>query len=337
MFVRGVDRPIEFDRVDNSFYKGIVVANNDPLQMFRVKIYIPELSNQPWNKWLADKKRQKFELKNPGTTNSTDTWEDEVTFQEVVKYLPWAEPSFPLMGEGGTGYYYANSVISKAGHITDSNNLSEYLDDFCNEPNDVQDPNNPRIMPHCGGGANGGPRTGPGRAGSPKSDCKCSNWKWGTRDLRTVLKRGEAYQGTRGPGYINEGWFENNPMTHINGSFSPSYFYEAYETRVSDDFATRTDTHPHINPYAYEYRPSTFVNKTKGVFGVPNVGTKVWVFHYNGDVNLPVYFGVRHDYREAYMINELDASPSGGLDYPGYHENASPGMFGIGGKIQPDE
>lgn len=317
MFVRGVDRPIEFDRIDNSFYKGIVVSNGDPLQMFRVKVYIPELSNQPLNKWLGTTGKNKFELKNPGATNSTDTWEDEVTFQDVVRFLPWAEPCFPLMGEGGTGTYYANSVITKAAHITDSNHRSEFLDDFCNEPRDKFRLNGrPKIRPGC------------------KSDCSCSAWDWGTRDLRTVLTRGQKYVGTRGPNYINEGWYEEQPMSHINGSFPPSYFFEAYETRVKDDFDVPSDTHPHVNPYAYEYRPSTFVNKPKGTFGVPNVGTKVWVFHYNGDINLPVYFGIRHDYRESYMINELDASPSGGLDYPSYHENPSAGMFGKGGKLQ---
>jgi hypothetical protein len=80
------------------------------------------------------------------------------------------------------------------------------------------------------------------------------------------------------------------------------------------------------NPYAYEYRPATYVNKPKGVFGVPNVGTKVWVFHYNGDVNLPVYFGVRHDYREALIMNDQDIEPTS-LDYPGYYENEHPFIF----------
>lgn len=300
MFVRGVNEPIEFNRVDNSFYKGIVVSNNDPLQMFRVKIYIPELSNQPINDWLEARGKQQLDVKNPGWTNPTDSWADEMTFHEVVKYLPWAEPSFPLMGEGGTGYYFANSVISEGAHITDSCYRSEFLDIFCAE----------------------------------KSCASSPFWSYGSRDSNTALtSSNRRFTGKRGPG-VNEGHRE--PMSHIDGAFAPAYFYEALETRISDHFDKPTPMTQHVNPYAYEYRPSKFVNKPKGVFGVPNVGTKVWVFHYNGDVNLPVYFGVRHDYREAYMINERDtgrvpitpvkAQPiaSSGLDYPGYHENLHP-------------
>ena len=47
MYVRGVNDSQEYKREENSFFRGIVVKNDDPEKMFRVKIFIPELSNQP--------------------------------------------------------------------------------------------------------------------------------------------------------------------------------------------------------------------------------------------------------------------------------------------------
>ena len=46
-FARGTNSGSEYQRNDNSFYKGIVVKNWDPHKLQRVKIYVPELSNQP--------------------------------------------------------------------------------------------------------------------------------------------------------------------------------------------------------------------------------------------------------------------------------------------------
>ena len=76
------------------------------------------------------------------------------------------------------------------------------------------------------------------------------------------------------------------------------------------------------------------VNKPKGVFCVPSVGSQVWVFHYRGDLNFPVYIGGRHDFRGNSLITDSD-SPQGyppdqgpkeveevqSLDYPGVFEN----------------
>jgi len=49
MYNRGSGSGAESKRTDESFYSGIVVKNDDPLKLNRVKIYIPELSNQPFD------------------------------------------------------------------------------------------------------------------------------------------------------------------------------------------------------------------------------------------------------------------------------------------------
>jgi ABC-type lipoprotein release transport system permease subunit len=64
MFVRGSGSGNEYRRVDISPYKGIVIQTNDPLKLNRVKVFIPELSNQPYDDWIE--KFETFILKSPG-------------------------------------------------------------------------------------------------------------------------------------------------------------------------------------------------------------------------------------------------------------------------------
>lgn len=241
MFVRGVNSAAEYKRDDTSFYKGVVVKNNDPRNLYRVKVYIPEISNQPLENWLTNYK--KFSMRFPGKNNENDNWGDTKIYEEIAKFIPWAEPCMPLFGEGGPGRYNADGQICT---ISDT----DYFDQF--ETNNTA------------------------------------------------------------------------PPSVENGSFSPAWFYEEVEGSVSDAF---NDPIPSMtgnnNPYSFLNRPSKHVNKSKGVFGVPSVGTKVWVFHYDGDTNFPVYFGVRHDYREIGLMHNHDqpGCEKQSLTQPGLFEN----------------
>ena len=87
------------------------------------------------------------------------------------------------------------------------------------------------------------------------------------------------------------------------------------------------------NPYSFHFRPSNQVDKGKGVFSVPSIGSQVWLFHYRGDYNFPVYIGGRTDRRVSSLIYNEDApagsrgregTPGGinhSMDYPGVFEN----------------
>lgn len=73
------------------------------------------------------------------------------------------------------------------------------------------------------------------------------------------------------------------------------------------------------NVFAYNYKPSTYSNKAKGSFSIPNVGAHVWVFFDGGDANYPVMFAASHgqeDWRGIYECNDEH-----GVDYPGAYEN----------------
>lgn len=239
MYVRGSNDAVEYKRDDRSFYKGIVVKNNDPLNLHRVKIFIPELSNQPLEGWLQEYERMNMRF--PGRNNLEDVWSDTSIYEEIAAFLPWAEQCSPLFGEASPGRYQSSTKVAT---ITDSN----YEDQF--EINDEE------------------------------------------------------------------------PPTIEKGSFGPSFLWENYDTIVRDAFANPTSNYAkQCNPYAYMYTPSSNANTPKGIFSVPSVGSKMWVFLYNGDPNFPVYIGSRNDYRGQVLINNMDNKEELTLDYPGSFEN----------------
>lgn len=248
MFVRGSGSGNEYRRVDNGFYKGIVVKNNDPLRLHRVKVYIPELTNQPYDSWFE--KFETFILKSPGTNSNPKTdseketngdWEDTKIFESICDSIPWAEQCSPLVGESGNFRYYKDGEISTI------------------------------------------------------SDC---NYEEGFEIINSTSP------------------------TLLAGSFSPSFLYENEGTVLGDAFSKPLDNFTvKCNPYAYSYRPSNHVNKSKGLFGIPDVGSKVWVFHYEGDLNFPNYFGVYRDYRELSIMNNTDNEELISSKYPLEFEN----------------
>jgi hypothetical protein len=239
MFIRGSGSGAEAGRDDTSFYRGIVVKNNDPLRLNRVKIYIPEISNQPLDNWFAD--NDELDIRFPGINNTGDAWQDTKIFEEIASRLSWAEPAFPIFGESGAGRYYKDDEICT---ITDAN-----------------------------------------------------------------------YQQT----------FEINnkePISISTGTFAPAFLYENDSTVLGDAFnAPLKNFTSKCNPYSFAFKPTKHVNKSKGVFGIPEVGSNVWVFFDNGDSSYPVYFAVSHDLRELTLINDTDNSGQLSPSYPSIFEN----------------
>lgn len=239
MYIRGNGSGQEYRREDSGYYKGIVVKNDDPLRLNRVKVYIPEISNQPYTDWFE--KYEQINLRFPGKNNDTDTWKDTKIFEEISSKIPWAEPCFPLLGEGSNARYYSEEEIAT---LSDCN----YTDGF----------------------------------------------------------------------KIND----TSSITLSGGTFSPAFLYENQGTVLGDAFNAPTKNFTvKCNPYSFEYKPAKHVNKGKGVFGIPEVGCKVWVFHYRGDLNFPVYFGRYTDYRTLTLINNTDNKSKLSPTYPSDFEN----------------
>jgi hypothetical protein len=239
MFVRGSGLGREYSREEHRFLRGIVVKNNDPLRLNRVKVYIPTISNQPFEEWLE--KYDEINLRFQGKNNKTDTWVDTKIFEKIAENIPWAEPCYSLMGEGGNARYVA------------------------------------------------------GKESVTSSDC---NYE-------------EGFQTN-----------DKEPITITTGSFSPAYLYENSSTVLGDAFnQPLTNFSVKCNPYSFNYRSSKHVNKGKGMFGIPEVGSKVWVFHDDGDLNFPVYFGRYTDYRTLTLVNDTDNTEKISPKYPSDFEN----------------
>lgn len=91
---------------------------------------------------------------------------------------------------------------------------------------------------------------------------------------------------------------------------------------LQDGFVSlNEDKMPEINTFAKTYKPSTYSNKTKGIFTVPNVGAMVWVFFENGDIARPVYFAYSYDKQDWQSI--YNVGDNNGSDYPGAFENTT--------------
>lgn len=105
----------------------------------------------------------------------------------------------------------------------------------------------------------------------------------------------------------------------------PARKYETELLRLNDafdsaDYGSETGV-KRPNKYSYNYKPTSYSNSAKGVFGIPNVGSHVWCFFQDGDPQSPVYFAAvmgQQDWTSVFNNADVD-----GVDYPGAYENQS--------------
>ena len=107
----------------------------------------------------------------------------------------------------------------------------------------------------------------------------------------------------------------------------PGNIYESVEYKLHDAFNDPSAYSTNItNKYSYNYTPTSYSNRAKGTFGVPNVGAHVWVFFNEGDILRPIYFASsfgKEDWKGIYDSFDETGDNSPGQDYPGYFENYS--------------
>jgi len=88
----------------NSIYLGIVIQNNDPEYRGRVKVWVPHVSANIYNKWNQLKQDQTFAF--PGSPNGENL---SSILPQLRNDLPWAEFASPILGGSTAGYYNAAS------------------------------------------------------------------------------------------------------------------------------------------------------------------------------------------------------------------------------------
>lgn len=114
---------------------------------------------------------------------------------------------------------------------------------------------------------------------------------------------------------------DTNSFSNLSGDSSASTgeIYDQSNFRVNDAFSDNSNNVNNINPYSFNYKPNTYSNKAKGSFGIPSVGSHVYVFFREGNTQFPVIIGTsfgKEDWQGIYD-NEVD--------YPGKYENYDKG------------
>ena len=107
----------------------------------------------------------------------------------------------------------------------------------------------------------------------------------------------------------------------------PARKYEIEYTQLNDAFTDAKQGSPdgvkRPNKYSYSYKPNSYSNCAKGVFGVPNVGAHVWCFFEDGDPQHPVFFAAAFGQQDWHSV--FGNADHDGVDYPGAYENAAAG------------
>lgn len=108
-----------------------------------------------------------------------------------------------------------------------------------------------------------------------------------------------------------------NCAAPIFGENGNHYFNAASKTSdKSDNKKAKTyEDSPPTDKFGKSYTPSAYNDSAKGLFSIPKVGSKVWVFFENNNLNRPVYFATSYDKEDWETINKETG------DYPDELEN----------------
>lgn len=103
------------------------------------------------------------------------------------------------------------------------------------------------------------------------------------------------------PYYVNQQEEKDNSTGAPAGALEQSY-------PPKDKFSASTDT---PNPLGSAYTAQSYYNAPKGMFGIPQVNTKVWLFFLEGNPNNPVVFGYSPSPNSYNQIYDDTTYPSG--------------------------
>ena len=114
---------------------------------------------------------------------------------------------------------------------------------------------------------------------------------------------------------------DTNYFTNLSADASSSSgeIFDQSNFRLNDAFNDNSNNTNNVNPYSFNYKPNTYSNKAKGSFGVPSVGSHVYVFFREGNTQFPVLLGASFGKDDWQGIYDSE------VDYPGKFENYDSG------------
>jgi len=227
MYVRGSDQNVEYKRPVDGFFRGIVINNEDPNSLMRVKAFIPELVNFNFIE-EANVKGDTLKFGAP----QMNTALDGPLVEKLKPLVPWAEQAAGLFGEAGSSHW--NSPAQQQWTKTNYGNTTSKTSTF----------------------------------NFAKLNKRKAGWGKGRGSLMGREAQGDATA---------------NPTP-------------------GDVWTTKKHGLGSLNPSGFGYGPVNSGARASGVYGVPQVGSQVWIFHEQGNVNFPIYFAAIPAYKETAQV-----------------------------------
>lgn len=91
-------------------HRGIVIANNDPERIGRVKVFVPSVNISMFEWWFDTAEDQTIMFN--GLGKNTDTFLTRNMLEKLHTFLPWAEIMHPVFGMGAGGKFSAPENMS---------------------------------------------------------------------------------------------------------------------------------------------------------------------------------------------------------------------------------
>jgi hypothetical protein len=298
-------------------YKGIIIQNNDPEKMGRVKVWVPQINASLYDKWNNDKEHDKSFTYFGKNLKSSLT---PVLLDRLKEILPWATVKHPVFGMGSSITYnadidYADNTNNsyQSNQLTDINlttsetkNTNSLLNELQgtkyvtpdigtnNRPtqNTVQTISNPFFNSSSNNGStsSSGGNNPSGVTMPPTVISKPSFNKGGTG--------AEIYNLTDTTLLSPEGLIN----CIIGGVNTMSKQYINYSLPFDNEVDPNITVKSNLQTVACTLPPmlsNTQGNKVKGMLSIPNVGTHVSVYFDNGDPLYPIvdgYFYTQEDF-----------------------------------------
>lgn len=283
-------------------YLGLVVSNNDPERRGRVQVWVPHISAVLYENWNDEKLNRNFKTIGENVYSQLDT---EI-LDRLKLILPWADYCAPVMGESSGQKF---NFSEKKNTHSDSSIKEEKYPDASEELDHEK-----RLFE---------------KYKLPLKDYKSKEGVFGRHGEFQIEKEKRRFVADgaepdelnrtiyrrKKPPNIEENIIDSNVSEFNSGYVLNQDVVGENAGKFLESQSTQYIDHHQDNPYAASYVPTTLSNAAKGAFGVPNVGSHVWVFFREGNPQHPVFFGAQFSQSDFKSIYELFDS------YPSSYEN----------------
>lgn len=257
-----------------SNYKGIVIQNNDPEKMGRVKVFVPEVNINLFENWTSDKEHDKqftFLGKNIGSSITPEI------LLRLKTALPWAIIKHPVFGMSVNGFYDSSDDYWEISNDSNASKQSTQINREVYETN----PSNSQS----------------GGVIYPPTIVKNQSYNMGSggSDMFNILTTSIATS--------------SQVLSHMIGSVNiMSLMGNNYGSKF-DNFTDPNKIMGINQQLKADYLPhmisNTQGNKVKGIISIPGIGSHVSVYFEQGDPLYPIIDGVFYTKEDVSGLHDI--------------------------------